>query len=479
MELGHIAVFVIAGFVYLLALPSRWRKWFLLISSTIAIYWLQPTLNIRWLDYSLPTATLIISVVCWLITRPPNDGQSQLTREDWLAVVVIVGVALLLTISRYIELPFELTSRPPEIWQVVTCLIVLLGIVFTLRKQVPNRILISIALILLIFIFIVVKTESLTTLVSRLLRGQTGQDQSLASAVDIQWLGFSYVAFRLIHTLRDRQSGLLPVLSLREYMTYVIFFPAYAAGPIDRAERFDEDYQTLARLNTRDANRLTVAVTRIGVGLFKKFIVADSLAYFSLNATNFSQVNSILATWLFLYSYAFRLYFDFSGYSDIAIGIGTLFGIKLPENFDRPYLKNNITTFWQSWHITLSNWVRSYVYSPLSRSLLRRKNKPSNYTIIVICTLSTMLVIGLWHGVTIPFVIWGLWHGIGLIVHKIWSDYTRGWYRGLKQEPRRQQLWNILGVILTFHFVLLGWVWFALPDVASAIRVFGALVGIR
>jgi alginate O-acetyltransferase complex protein AlgI len=239
------------------------------------------------------------------------------------------------------------------------------------------------------------------------------------------------------------------------------------------------DYQALASLNTRDANRLTVAMTRIGVGLFKKFVVADSLAYFSLNGTNFSQANSTLATWLFLYSYAFRLYFDFSGYSDIAIGIGMLFGIQLPENFDRPYLKNNITTFWQSWHMTLSTWVRSYVYSPLSRSLLRRKNKPSNYTIIGICTLSTMLVIGLWHGVTLPFVLWGLWHGVGLVVHKVWSDKTRGWYRGLKQEPRRQHAWQIIGVILTFHFVLLGWIWFALPDVSSALRVFGALVGIR
>lgn len=479
MELGHIAAFIVAGLVYLLILPTPWRKWFLLVSSIIGIYWLQPTLNIRWLDYSLPSATLGTSVVCWLITRPPNDGQSQVTREDRLTIGVVVGMVLLLTISRYIELPFEITSRPPETWQVAICLIMLIGIVFALRKQAPSRMLITIAVVLLIITFIVVKTEFLTTLLAKFLRGQTGQDQGLASAVDIQWLGFSYVAFRLIHTLRDRQSGLLPALSLREYMTYVILFPAYAAGPIDRAERFDEDYQELASLNTRDANRLMVAMTRIGIGLFKKFIVADSLAYFSLNATNFSQANSPLATWLFLYGYAFRLYFDFSGYSDIAIGIGMLFGIQLPENFDQPYLKNNITTFWQSWHMTLSNWVRSYVYSPLSRSLLRRKNKPSNYMIIAICTLSTMLVIGLWHGVTFPFVIWGLWHGVGLVVHKVWSDYTRGWYRGLKQEPRRQRAWQIIGVLLTFHFVLLGWVWFALPDVSSTVRVFGALVGIR
>jgi alginate O-acetyltransferase complex protein AlgI len=214
------------------------------------------------------------------------------------------------------------------------------------------------------------------------------------------------------------------------------------------------------------------------MGLFKKFVIADGLAYFSLNTTNLTQANSAGATWILLYSYAVQLYFDFSGYSDIAIGIGMLFGIQLPENFDQPYLKNNLTIFWQSWHMTLSNWVRSYVYSPLSRNLLRRKNKPSNNVIILICTLTTMVIIGLWHGVTLPFVIWGLWHGMGLFIHKLWSDRTRSWYRGLKKRPIKQRLWYGVGVALTFHFVVLGWVWFAMPDMASALRTFSGLLGL-
>jgi D-alanyl-lipoteichoic acid acyltransferase DltB (MBOAT superfamily) len=155
-----------------------------------------------------------------------------------------------------------------------------------------------------------------------------------------------------------------------------------------------------------------------------------------------------------------------------------LFGIQLPENFALPYLKNNITTFWQSWHISLSNWVRAYVYSPLSRALLRRKNKPSNDMIILVCTVATMLVIGLWHGITMPFVIWGLWHGIALFIHKLWSDKTRGWYRSLKQTPLRQRAWQLVGVLATFHFVVLGWVWFVMPDVTSALRVYASLFGI-
>ncbi len=478
MELGQIAVFIFAGLIFSFLLPTRWRKWTLLVGSVIAIYWLQPTLNIRWLDYSLPTATLGISIFCWLITRHSDDNGTRLKREDWITVAAVIAIAVLLTISRYIEIPIELTSRPPETWQVAICLLVLTAIIFILQNHTSNNILISVTVVFIVSLFIVLKTDFLTTGLSQLLRGQTGQDQTLAGTIDIQWLGFSYVAFRLIHTLRDRQNGLLPDLSLREYLTYVIFFPAYAAGPIDRAERFSSDYQALETFKGRDANRLMVALTRISVGLFKKFVIADGLAYFSLNSTNYLQANSTIAVWLLLYSYAIRLYFDFSGYSDIAIGIGMLFGIQLPENFDRPYLKNNITTFWQSWHMTLSNWVRSYVYSPLSRNLLRRKSKPSTTVIILICTLTTMVVIGLWHGVTIPFALWGLWHGIGLFIHKLWSDRTRSWYRGLKQRPSQQRLWYGAGVVLTFHFVLLGWVWFAMPDMVSAVHVFGSLMGL-
>jgi len=479
VELGHIVASVLAGLIFSLVLPPKWRKWTLFVGSVIAIYWLQPTLNIRWLDYSLPTATLGLSIFCWLITRQPSEETKKLNREDWLAVGIVIGIALLLTISRYIELPIELTSRPPETWQVAICLVALMVIIFTLRNRPSSNVLISITIIFIISLFILLKTDPLTTGLSRFLRRQSGQDSTLAGAIDIQWLGFSYVAFRLIHTLRDRQNGLLPDLSLREYLTYVIFFPAYAAGPIDRVEHFDVDYQALLNFKGRNAQHLTVALTRIGVGLFKKFVVADSLAYFSLNSTNHLQANSALALWFLLYSYAIRIYFDFSGYSDIAIGIGMLFGIQLPENFNQPYLKNNITTFWQSWHMTLSNWVRSYVYSPLSRNLLRRENKPSNTVIILICTLATMVVIGLWHGVTLPFVIWGLWHGSGLFIHKLWSDQTRSWYRGLKQRPTQQRLWYGAGVVLTFHFVLLGWIWFAMPDMTSALHVFGSLVGIR
>jgi D-alanyl-lipoteichoic acid acyltransferase DltB (MBOAT superfamily) len=316
-------------------------------------------------------------------------------------------------------------------------------------------------------------------LVSQWWRQATGQEISLASPIDLAWLGFSFVAFRLIHTLRDRQSGLLPALSLREYMSYVIFFPAYTAGPIDRAERFVVDFWALPGMRGLDSARLGLGIWRIALGMFKKFVIADSLAQgLSLTAANASQSDSSLGLWILLYGYAFRLYFDFAGYTDIAIGIGILFGIRLPENFSSPYLKSSITAFWQSWHITLSNWVRFYVFSPLSRWLLTRRWRPSSTVIVFIAQLTTMAIIGLWHGITWNFFIWGLWHGTGLFVHKQWSDRTRKWYRGLGDHPGRKKAWTVFSWFLTFNFVVLGWVWFALPTVRTSLLTFARLFGL-
>jgi alginate O-acetyltransferase complex protein AlgI len=471
LELIHILIFAVFAIPYALIVPASSRGWVLFAVSAIAIYWLQPTLDIRWLDYSLPTLTLSIAVVCWWVTRPKD---SVTTRDDWLALAFLFVLLLALTIPRYVDVPLTLTSRPPPIETVIIGMATAFAVALGLRSAKPS-ISTGVAIGAILLAFAAIKTEPLATAISGLLRLQARQDASLAKAVDLGWLGFSYVAFRLIHTLRDRQIGILPALSLREYVTYVIFFPAFTAGPIDRAERFVEDSRGLTTLQTRDPNRWVQGIARILIGMVKKFAIADSLAALSLSAITAGQAESPLALWGMLYALAFRLYFDFSGYSDIVIGIGILFGVKLPENFDRPYLKQNLSAFWQSWHITLSTWARAYVYTPLSKVLLRRK--ASTNVAVLICSAATMSVVGLWHGVTVPFLIWGLWHGLGLFVHQVWSERTRKWYRGLKDKPRQKIAWHVAGILLTFHFVLLGWVWFALPEFSSATQTFARLFG--
>jgi alginate O-acetyltransferase complex protein AlgI len=331
-------------------------------------------------------------------------------------------------------------------------------------------------LLILVTLFIVLKTEPLATQLSRWWRLQAGQDLALASIVDLRWLGFSYVAFRLIHTVRDRQLGILPAFSLRDYVTYVIFFPAYVAGPIDRAEHFIPALQRLPELAGFAAARWSEGLARIAIGVGKKFVVADSLGYFSLDPARAAAATSPAGLWLLLYAFSLRLYLDFSGYTDIAIGLGLLFGVRLPENFRWPYLQTDLNRFWHTWHITLGDWVRFYVFSPLSRALLRRQPRPSPVLVMLFAQLVTMITIGLWHGITLAFFVWGLWHGIGLFIHKQWSRYSRPWQQRL--QPRGRKVWTGISWFITFQYVTLGWVWFALPDAGQAVRTFGRLAGL-
>ncbi len=476
MTLADILIFIAGGLVYELIVPKRLRRWALLVASIYAIYALQPALDVRFLDFGLPTATLALAVYGWILTRA--RGQ-PFTRADAAALIIVVGMTPLLTLPRYLALPITPTSRPPEVGVVLIGLALAAGFgaLIALLAWRRRAAALTLGVIGVIALFIIVKTEPLAAALAGLLRANVGQSPALASPLEIGWLGFSYVAFRLIHTLRDRQSGLLPALDLRTYLTYLIFFPAYTSGPIDRAERHAADDARLPDLPRLDPDRLVRAGARIAVGLLKKFVIADTLAVFSLSADLVSQTDSAGALWLMLYTYAFRLYFDFSGYTDIAIGIGMLYGVQLPENFNNPYAQNHIAAFWQSWHMTLSAWARAYVYAPISKALVRRKAAPG--VVAAAANGATMLLIGLWHGVSASFAIWGLWHGAGLTAHYLWSDRTRTWQRRLKTMPRRARLWRWFGTALTFHFVLLGWVWFAIPDIPTALRALSGLFGVR
>lgn len=474
LSLSTIAVFVAIAIIYAAIIPAKWRQWFLFIASILFVYWLQADIFVRWLDFFLPTLSLIITVTSWYLTR---SSEQKFSTQDKLACLVITGGILILALLRFVPTDYRLLiiSRPPPL-QFIVGLLVIASILTFATGRFKWRY--SFLLIFLVAIFVMLKTDIFTIQISQWLRTWTGQDISQAKAIDLNWIGFSYLAFRLIHTVRDRQSGLFPELSLQEYVTYVLFFPAFIAGPIDRAERFIQDFQTLSE-KIVFSERFVEGFTRIAVGIFKKFIVADTLAQgMSLNSINAAQIDNLPGAWILLYGYALRLFFDFSGYSDIAIGIGILFGIKLPENFAQPYTRTSITKFWQSWHITLSNWVRFYVFSPLSRYLLKRKPKPSPILIVLITQSATMIAIGLWHGITINFLIWGIWHGIGLFIHKQWTDRTRAFYRKLKNKLPQQLLADGIAWFITFHFVVLGWVWFALPTLEDALSMFTKLFGL-
>ncbi|MGZ9164018.1 MAG: MBOAT family O-acyltransferase [Anaerolineales bacterium] len=451
---------------------STLRTHLLLGLSILAVYWFQPVVPLRSFDFWLPSISLALVVLTWFITSESGAWRS---RQNLNGLMIVVGLATIIDLSRYfLPDPLITGTIPPQFSQYLIFTVILAtAILFFIWLSLRSIWIIPATIILLIAILIVLKTPALSLQASIFFRTLANRPIESATALDLRWLGFSYIVFRLIHVLRDRQTGRLPELTLPEFATYVVFFPSLAAGPIDRAERFAQDLRKDFALTQ---NETLLGGQRIAIGLFKKFAVADALALIALNDALATQVRTTGWMWILLYAYTFQIYFDFSGYTDIAIGMARLIGIKLPENFAAPYTRPNLTQFWNHWHMTLTQWFRSYFFNPFNRWIRGYKNIPAR-AMILIGQLATMLLIGLWHGITLNFIFWGIWHGLGLFLQNRWSDFIRTRFPILGQNPGLQPVLQIGGILLTFHFVALGWVFFALSQPALSWQVFMKLFG--
>jgi alginate O-acetyltransferase complex protein AlgI len=239
-------------------------------------------------------------------------------------------------------------------------------------------------------------------------------------------LGISFFTFEFIHYAVDRYRGTVPSGSFGQYMAFILFFPTMVAGPIKRYQDFLPSLTHASKAWDQDWQ---LGITRILTGLAKKFVIADMLTAFTnhLNQADIAQAQRwVLPLWLL--AYGMKIYFDFSAYSDIAIGSARLFGIRVPENFDWPYLRTNISEFWKHWHMSLYRWLIDYVFVPLGGS---RIAPPRVYLNVLI----TMFLSGLWHGAGLNFIVWGLWHGMLLSVYRLWSNW-----RESRQQPARAEL---------------------------------------
>lgn len=462
------------GFLALMAVVigqlKKGRDLALLGFSVFVLFWLQPSQEFTSLLFWLPIATLALTILAWVLVSTP---QSRNWKLNWRAMLVIAGVIFLVDLNQFLGFDVIYMTTTPRIWMVAAALgIYSLLLIFISRYLDKLKFLLTAVFIAIILILVYIKTPILVSRSFEFVYTLRGQETSEGMRYFLPWLGFSYFAFRLIHTLRDFQTGRLPGLTLAEYVNYVIFFPSLAAGPIDRAERFVQDLRTPASLAGQD---WLEAGTRFFIGMTKKFVIADSIALFALNDVLVGQVHSAGWMWFFLYMYSLRIYLDFSGYTDVALGLARVMGIRLPENFASPYLKPNLTLFWNSWHITLTQWFRAYFFNPMTRWLRTR-----NYTVVwIIFTtqISTMILIGLWHGVTWSFLLWGLWHGLGLFVQNRWSEWMR-MRLSVPSSPQAQLLLNASGIFLTFNFVSLGWLFFTLSTPQLAFTAMAKLFGV-
>ncbi len=466
-----LQIAILAAAALILGRLPKGRGLSLLVVSAFVVFWLQPIQPFVSLIFWLPVATLIITVFTW---APTSEPEARSWEQNWPAIAILAGVILLMDLNRYFNLTqVYIATTPPLILTLVSLIVFAAAALWVTTWQRAHRVFQWIALTAVVLILVFLKIPQLSTFVLDYLVNAHGQNPDTAG-VTFSWLGFSYLAFRLMHTIRDRQSGRLPAVTLAEYVNYVIFFPAFTAGPIDRLDRFVKELRTPLPMGDED---WIEAGTRLFVGLFKKFVVADLLGVIAISDVLVPQVKGRAWMWLFLYAYAFQIYFDFSGYTDVAIGLGRLLGFRLPENFMAPYLKPNLTQFWNSWHMTLTQWFRSYFFNPLTRSL-RSAGRMPVWLIIFITQVSTMVLIGFWHGGTLNFIIWGAWHGVGLFVHNRWSELIRNRLPVWTQSPRAQTAMNAVGVFLTFNYVALGWLFFTLSSPAIAWLALRKLFGL-
>ena len=261
-------------------------------------------------------------------------------------------------------------------------------------------------------------------------------------------VGISFFTFQsLSYTIDVYRGNLKPLPRLLDYAFYVSFFPQLVAGPIVRASDFAPQIRKPVVITP---DMFARGVYFIIIGLFKKAVISD---YISLNfvdrifdnPTLYSGMENLLG----IYGYALQIYCDFSGYSDMAIGIALLLGFRFPLNFNAPYRATSITDFWRRWHISLSTWIRDYIYISLGGN---RKGKLRQYINLIL----TMLLGGLWHGASLNFIVWGGMHGVALAAHKLFSQEIL--HHARSYCPRGIRKWA--AILLTFHFVCFTWIFF-------------------
>lgn len=277
-------------------------------------------------------------------------------------------------------------------------------------------------------------------------------------------LGISFFTFTQIAFLVDAYRGLAAEYRFSYYLLFVTYFPHLIAGPILHHAEMMPQFDEKRNYKPRPAN-FEIGLTIFLIGLAKKVLLADNLAPYANAVFAATEPQSLLIAWGGVLAYTFQLYFDFSGYSDMAIGVSRLFGIRLPLNFNSPYKSANIIEFWRRWHMTLSRFLRDYLYFSLGGNRFGKWRRQMNL-------LVTMLLGGLWHGAGWNFIIWGGLHGLYLIVNHIWRETVSR--LGLRINRR---LGHVLGVLVTFHSVVVGWVFFRAADSKSALRILAGMYG--
>jgi len=303
-------------------------------------------------------------------------------------------------------------------------------------------------------------------------------------------LGISFITFQKIAFLFDVHGGRVKSFTFRDYALFVLFFPQLVAGPIVHYREIVPQFQASdGRLRQGD---FAIGLTLFVMGLFKKVVLADSIG--PLVTPIYEQAAagvpiSFFLAWMAALGFTLQIYFDFSGYSDMALGLARMFGFRLPQNFNSPLRASSIVEFWLRWHMTLTRFLTAYVYNPLSLRLTRKRlasgqrglsgrntSLAAFITLLLFPTMLTMLLSGVWHGAGYTFVIWGLLHGAFLSANHAWRFVApRFWPKSVPYD----RVMTPVGHVLTIVLVAISMVFFRAPTMSGALDIFGGLFGLN
>jgi len=273
-------------------------------------------------------------------------------------------------------------------------------------------------------------------------------------------LAISFFTLQQIAFVVDSYEGLVKEKSFLDYTVFVTFFPQLIAGPIVHHKEMMPQFANIRNKVKRYKN-ISLGLLIFSIGLFKKVVIADTFAIWASYGFDTATTLNVFEAWATSLSYAFQLYFDFSGYTDMAIGAALLFNIKIPINFNSPYKALSIIDFWQRWHISLSNFIGTYVYTPIIRSF----NK-LNFHKAMFATILTFIIVGLWHGASWMFVIFGTLHGIALTINHYW-------------KRTKFKINNVIAWFITFNFVNLTMVIFRAKEWDDVEKVLSGMLGMN
>lgn len=264
-----------------------------------------------------------------------------------------------------------------------------------------------------------------------------------------QFIGISYLTFRVVQIIIEIYDGVIESVSVTEFTGFLIFFPTFSCGPIDRSRRFESDF-TKTYKRSEYLELFGIGLEKMIWGLLYKFVLAELGYKLMMLVTEPTLLNEIA----YAYTYGIYMFFDFAGYSLMAVGTGYMLGIKVPDNFNKPFLSKDMKDFWARWHITLSEWFRDFIFTRFVMASMKKKRFPTRLTTASVGFIINMLVMGVWHGLGTCYILYGLYHGVLLALTEIYQKKSKFYKRNKKKKWYGVLSWAVTMNLVMFGFLI-------------------------